>query len=120
MEIEWALVVSSLHMNFQVANVQRCKHACQSLYANCCIILLYFSRNCTRRLKIFYFLCLLYFSEKYYKPITVQYYTANCVSWVPRLTSLDLQTHARNRTHLCIGDLLYLLPQVRNTLYTAT
>ena len=24
--------------------------------------------------------------EKYYKPITVQYYIANCVSWVLRLT----------------------------------
>ena len=35
-----------------------------------------------------YYLC-----EKYYKPITVQYSIANCVSWVPRLTLLDLQTN---------------------------
>ena len=35
-----------------------------------------------------YYLC-----EKYYKPITVQYYIANCVSWVPSLTLLDLQTN---------------------------
>ena len=28
-----------------------------------------------------YYLC-----EKYYKPIIVQYYIADCVSWVPRLT----------------------------------
>ena len=34
-----------------------------------------------------YYLC-----EKYYKPITVQYYIADCVSQVPRLTLLDLQT----------------------------
>ena len=34
-----------------------------------------------------YYLC-----EKYDKPITVQYYIADCVSWVPRLTSLDLRT----------------------------
>ena len=34
-----------------------------------------------------------YLGEKYYKPITVQYYIANCVSWVPRLTVLDLQTN---------------------------
>ena len=33
-----------------------------------------------------YYLC-----EKYYKPITVQYYIAECVSWVSRLTLLDLQ-----------------------------
>ena len=27
--------------------------------------------------------------EKYYKPITVQYYTASCVSWIPRLVLLN-------------------------------
>ena len=32
-----------------------------------------------------YYLC-----EMYYKPITVQYYIADRVSWVPRLTLLDL------------------------------
>ena len=31
--------------------------------------------------------------EKCYKPITVQYYIADCVSWVPRLTLLDLRTN---------------------------
>ena len=42
------------------------------------------------------FLCLFfmyYLCEKYYKPITVQHYIANCVSWVPRLTLLDLGTN---------------------------
>ena len=32
-----------------------------------------------------------YSCEKYFKPITIQYYTADCVSWVPRLTLLDLR-----------------------------
>ena len=32
-----------------------------------------------------YYLC-----EKYYKSIIIQYYIVNCVSWVPRLTLLDL------------------------------
>ena len=32
-----------------------------------------------------YYLC-----AKYYKTITVQYYIADCVSCVPRLTLLDL------------------------------
>ena len=60
-----------------------------------------------------YYLC-----EKYYKyyctVIVVQYYTADCVSWVPRLTlldltnKLDLGTHTRNGTHLYVGDLLYI------------
>jgi len=31
--------------------------------------------------------------EKHDKPITVHYYITNCVSWVPRLTLLDLQTN---------------------------
>ena len=39
---------------------------------------------------------MIYLSEKYYKPITVQYYIAGCVSWVPRLTSLDLQIGLMN------------------------
>ena len=38
------------------------------------------------------FLCTYYVCEKHYKPITVQYYIADCVIWVPRLTLLDLQT----------------------------
>ena len=31
--------------------------------------------------------------EKYYKPIIVQYYITNCISWLRRLTSLDLRTN---------------------------
>ena len=34
--------------------------------------------------------------EKYCKPITVQYYIADCVSSVPRLTSMDLQIGLKN------------------------
>ena len=60
----------------------------------------------------FVFFLMYYLCEKYYKPITVQYYIADCVSWVPRLTlldltnKLDLQTHSRNRTCSYVGDLL--------------
>ena len=48
-----------------------------------------------------YYLC-----EKYYKPITVQYYIADGVSWVPRLTLLDLQiglTDVLTEWNLLIG-----------------
>ena len=48
------------------------------------------------KIKNGYFLCLffMYYScEKYYKPITVQHHIADCVSWVPKLTFLDLQTN---------------------------
>ena len=31
--------------------------------------------------------------EKYYKPIIVQYYIVDCVSWVPGLTLSDLWTN---------------------------
>ena len=56
-----------------------------------------------------------YLCEKYYKPITVRYYIADCVSWVPRLTSLDLinkldlRMRSWNGTHSYVGDLLYWL-----------
>ena len=60
------------------------------------VVLCYcFSRYCTVRLKMFslFFVFIFYilFVRKYYKPITVQYYITSCVSWVPRLTLLDLQ-----------------------------
>ena len=56
-----------------------------------------------------YYLC-----EKYYKPITLQYYTADCVSWVPRLTvglmnKLNFRMCSRNGTRSYVGDLLYVL-----------
>ena len=60
-----------------------------------------------------FFVCVYYLYEKYYKPITAQYYIANCVSWVPRLTlldltnKLDLRMCSRNRTRMYVGDLLY-------------
>ena len=47
-----------------------------------------------------------YLYEKYYKPITVQYYIDDCVNWVPRLTLLDLQTRSQNGTRLYAGGLL--------------
>ena len=55
---------------------------CQPLNASCCIVLLY------RKIKmsIFCLFVMYYLCEKYYKPITVQYYIADCVSWVSRLT----------------------------------
>ena len=46
-----------------------------------------------------YYLC-----EKHYKPIAVQYYIANCVSWVPRLTLLDLtNTLSEQNSSVCRG-----------------
>ena len=48
-----------------------------------------------------YYLC-----GKYYKPITLQYYVADCVNWVPRLTLLDLWTHSWKEIHSYVSDLL--------------
>ena len=82
---------------------------CQPLYASCSAILLYFSRYCTVRFKMFSFfvyvcfLCIMH--EKYYKPITVWYYTADCVSWVPGLTLLDLRTCSWKGTRSYAGNL---------------
>ena len=68
--------------------------------------------------KILNLLCFLafvyYVCEMYYKLITTQYYIANCVSWVPRLTLLNLWTNwtylrmwSWNRTCLYVWGLLY-------------
>ena len=52
---------------------------------------LYFSRFCIVRLKMFSLFFMYNLSEKYYKPITVQYYITvyitDCVSWVPHAKS---------------------------------
>ena len=61
-----------------------------SLSASCCIILLYISKYYTYKIKnVSFIFCVsfLYLYEKYYKPITVQYYMAGCVSWIPRFAS---------------------------------
>ena len=53
-----------------------------------------------------------YLCEKFYIPITVQYYIADCVSWVPRLTLLDLQSElmtalSKQNSFVCRGLLYY-------------
>ena len=70
---------------------------CQLLYYTTILLKVL---NCKTK-NILFLLCLFfmyYLCEKYYKPITVQYYIANCVYWVPRLTLLDLRT---NWTYKC-------------------
>ena len=59
-------------------------------------LVLYFSKYCTVKIKIFSlfsvcFFLMYYLCEKYYKPIIVQYYIASCVSWVPMLTLLHYE-----------------------------
>ena len=50
----------------------------------------------------FLFMC--YLHETDYKPITVQYYIADSVSWVPKLTLLDLWTNwTYGRSLVCRG-----------------
>ena len=64
--------------------------------ATCCTVLLYYSRYCTIKFKMFPFFVFIsfmyYLCEKYYKAITVQYHVINCVNWAPRLTLLGLLT----------------------------
>ena len=65
---------------------------CQLLYCTTVLfkVLYYKIKN------VYFCVCLFfmyYLREKYYKPVIVEYYIADCVSWVPRLTLLDLQTN---------------------------
>ena len=50
------ITVSLLHMNLRL---QTFKDASAPLFANCCTVLLYFSRYCTVSLKMFSLLCVL-------------------------------------------------------------
>ena len=67
------------------------------LYTDVCQLLYYnFSRYCSIRLKmfsLFLFVFMYYLCEKYYKHITLHYYIADYVSWVPKLTLLNLWTN---------------------------
>ena len=76
---------------------------CPPLYASCCTVttvlfkVLYCKMYCTVLKNVFFIFCVCFFMyhlyEKYYKPITVEYNIADCISWVPRLTLLDLGTN---------------------------
>ena len=83
-----------------------------------CTTVLFKVLYCKIKNVFFIFLCLFfmyYLCEKYYKPITVRYSIADCVSWVPRLTLLDINEQIEltnalsDRTLSYAGDLLYLL-----------
>ena len=70
------------------------------------VVLYYCTIQGTVRLKSFTFCVCLFFMyylcEKYYKPITVQYYIADCVSWIPRLTLLDFYKRALGTELVCM------------------
>ena len=63
---------------------------CQPLYASCCTVL--FKIPYHKIKTVFFILCVCFYVwyDKYYKPITLQYYINDCVSWIPRPTLLDL------------------------------
>ena len=67
---------------------------CQLLY---CTTVLFKVLYCKIKNVFFiFYVCLFfmyYLCEEYYKPMVVQYHVADCVSWVPRLTLLDLRTN---------------------------
>ena len=66
-----------------------------------CITVLFKVLYCKIK-NVFFIFCvhflMYYLCEKYYKPITVKYYTGDCVSWVPSLILLDVWT---NWTYEC-------------------
>ena len=75
----------------ELSKMRTCTPApvCQLLY---CTTVLFKVLYCKITNVYFFvcFLCTYYLCEKYYKPIIVQYYIADCVSWVPRLILLEL------------------------------
>ena len=85
---------------------------CQPLDASCTTVLfkvLYYKINNVFFIFCVCFLCIICLT------VLLQYSVASCVSWIPRLTLLDLMNKvglrmcSQNGIHLYIGDLLYLL-----------
>ena len=69
-------------------------------------------KHCTVRFKmfsLFFYIFNILFLRRVLKPITVQYYIADCVHLLPRLTLLDFQMHSQNGTHAYEGDLTVIL-----------
>lgn len=66
----------------------------------------------------YYFVFVFYalFVYKAFRPFTVQYYLADCVRFIPRLTLSNLQTnwtwaqHSQKGTYSYVGNLLYFQP----------
>ena len=81
--LEWGAIAFSQfyfippHLPPPLSNSSRLFTRCQLLRASCCTVLLYTSRYCTVRLKMFslffMFVFMYYLCEKYHKPIMVQY-----------------------------------------------
>lgn len=91
--VEYCVEYRSTVCLFQAQDVQKCKSS--SDVAGTAGQLLYYITTLSKVLyymiKNVLFAFMYYLCEKYYKPITVQYYIADCVSWIPRLTLLDWQ-----------------------------
>ena len=89
---------------------------CQLLY--CTIIFFKILYHKIKNRYSFCFSFIYHLCEKCYKPITVEYNIADYVSYIPRLTFLDIRNkldlgiHSQNRTPLYVGNLLYLCTQL--------
>ena len=77
----------TVNSQYEPSNCQlsKMRTVCQLSY---CIIVLFKVLYCKIKINFFIFLFVLYAIciLKYYKPITVQYYIAKCVMWVPMVT----------------------------------
>ena len=62
---------------------------CRPLEASCWTVLQYFTRYYTLRFTMWFWLFIYFSCKEYSKTTTVQYYIADCFSWVHRLTLLD-------------------------------
>ena len=98
-------------------NLQRCECVCPWMSAVTLTVLfkvLYWNVK-NIYFVLVYLLCTYYLCEKYYKPITIQNYIADGVSWVPRLTLLDLMIKldlingfSEQNSSLCRGLYVYI------------
>ena len=74
----------------KLSKVQTCP-VCQLLCSTTALFKVLYCEMIRLYVLCSFFMC--YLCEKYYKPLKVQHYVANCVSWVPWLTLSNLQTN---------------------------
>ena len=70
-----------------------CQPVCAIWYYTTVLFKVLYSR--IKNVLVFVCFLMYYLCEKHYRPIIVQYYMADCISWVPRLALLGLS----NWTH---------------------
>ena len=89
-----------------------------------CTVLFKVTYSKIKKYFLYFLFYMYYLCEKYYKPIKIQYYISDCVSWIPRLTLLVLWTNWTYKhtlrtelicTYALVAQIVQSLPAMQET-----